>query len=496
MNLAENLDRTARARGRFPALRLGDQVTTFGEVDSWSRRVAGFLAGHGIRPGDRVGLMLPDVWEFAVLYYGILRLGAIVVPLDAQLAERGVHHRLQDSGSRAVVVWAPLDASVRPAARALGVVAWALEPGGLLALLGDVAARDLVEPRSADDLAVISYTAGTTGEPRGAALTHDNLLRNCEVVVNDLLQLTSEDVVLCGLALSHPFGQTLGLNAAVRAGACLVLLARWDAGAILDTLRDQAVTVLEGPPTLYDEVLHDPRHTDHDLPPLRICVSGIAAMPTDVQLRFEEAFHCLVLEAYGLAETSPLASFNRRDRRRVGSIGVPATGVELRVLDDTGSEVGAGEPGEIVVRGANVMSGYWDRPEQTAATVVDGWLRTGDVGVRDEDGFFFVVDRLQELITRDGRRVFPRAVEAVLHEHEAVADAAVIGVPHPELGEEVHAVVTLHPGAITTPGELRDFVLRRLGPHTSPREVDIVEQMPKSSTGEILKRAIRLESRA
>jgi long-chain acyl-CoA synthetase len=496
VNLAENLDRTARARGRFAALTLGDEVTSFGEVDRLSRHVAGFLADNGVRAGDRVGLVLPDVLEFAALYYGILRLGAIVVPMSAHLSEQGVHHRLQDSGCRAVVACAASRASVRPAARSLGVVAWSLEPGRLADLLGAAAPLDRIEPRTADDTAVIVYTAGMTSEPRGAALTHGNLLRNCEVVVNDLLQLTSEDVVLGGLPLSHSFGQTAGLNAVVRAGACLVLLARFDAEAALGALRDRGITVLEGTPAMYEEMLRHPRHTDHALSRLRVCVSGGAAMPTKVLLGFEEAFHCLVLEGYGLAETSPVASFNRRDRRRVGSIGVPVNGVELRVLDDAGSEVEDGEPGEIVVRGHNVMSGYWGRPDETTTTIVDGWLRTGDVGVKDEDGFFYVVDRVKELIVRGGRRVFPREVEEVLHEHQAVAEAAVIGVPHPDLGEEVHAIVTLRPGASTTSGELRDFVRERVAAHKYPREVDIVEQLPKSSTGEILKRAIRLETRA
>ena len=345
MNLAENLDRTARARGRFAALSLGDEVTTFGEVDRWSRRVAGFLADNGLRAGDRVGLVLPDVLEFAALYYGILRLGAIVVPMSPHLSEQGVHHRLQDSGSRAVVAGAASRASVRPAARSLGVVAWSLEPGGLADLLGDASPLDLVEPRTADDTAVIVYTAGTTLEPRGAALTHGNLLRNCEVVVNDVLQLTSEDVVLGGLPLSHSFGQTAGLNAAVRAGACLVLLARFDAEAVLGIMRDRGITVMQGAPSMYEELLHHPRHAEYSLPRLRVCVSGCAAIPAQVLLGFEEAFHCLILEGYGLAETSPLASSNRMDHRRVGSIGVPVTGVQLRVLDDAGSEAEDGEAG-------------------------------------------------------------------------------------------------------------------------------------------------------
>ena len=252
-----------------------------------------------------------------------------------------------------------------PVARRGGL---ALGPGGLPELLGGRRRSTGSSRRAAGDTAVILYTSGTTGRPKGAELTHGNLLRNSEVVVNDLLQLTTEDVVFGGLPLSHSFGQTAGLNAAVRAGACLALLARFGGEAALRTLQDQRVTVMEGVPTMYAAMLHHPRRADYDLSRLRVCVSGGAALPVEVLLGFEEAFGCLVLEGYGLTETSPVASFNRTGRRRVGSIGMPAKGVELRVVDDAGSDVEDGEPGEILVRGHNVMKGYWDRPDETAAS--------------------------------------------------------------------------------------------------------------------------------
>jgi long-chain acyl-CoA synthetase len=219
-------------------------------------------------------------------------------------------------------------------------------------------------------------------------------------------------------------------------------------------------------------------------------------MPVSVLLGFEEAFDCLVLEGYGLSETSPVVSFNRRDRRRVGSIGMPVAGVDLRVVDDDGVEVEDGEPGEILVRGHNVMKGYWGRPADTAATLVDGWLHTGDVGVRDEDGFFHVVDRTTELINRGGQQVYPRQIEEVLQEHPDVVEAAVIGLSHPTLGSEVGAVVTLRPHASTTGAELRDYVRGRVAPHEYPRIVDVVDEIPKTATGKILKREIRLETPA
>ena len=496
VNLADNLARTARARGRLAALTAGDQVTTFGELDRDSRRVAGLLARRGARPGDRVGVVVPNVPEFAALYYGILRLGAVVVPLDPQLGQQRLEQQLEDSGVRILVAWSTTREDVEPAARAVGADALLLEPGALERLVGDAPAFDRVEPVAADDTAVIVYTSGTTGEPKGVELTHANLLRNCQVVVNDLLQLTSEDVVFGGLPLFHSLGQSVGLNAAVRAGACLSLLTRFSGAAALRTLQDQRVTVMQGVPAMYAAMLHEPRRSDHDLSRLRVGVASGAPMPVEVLLGFEEAFGCLVLEGYGLSESSPVATFNRRDRRRVGSIGLPIKGVELRVVDDEGSDVEDGEPGEILVRGHTVMKAYWGRPDDTRATVVDGWLHTGDLGLRDEDGFFYLVDRKKELIQRGGDKVYPREIEEVLHDHPDVLEAAVVGPPHPTLGAEVGAVVTLRPLATATGSELLDFVRSRVSADKCPRTVVVVDDIPKTATGNILKRAIRLETRA
>jgi long-chain acyl-CoA synthetase len=496
VNLAENLDRTARARGRSAAMVLGGVVTSFADLDLASRRVAGLLAHRGVRPGDRVAVMVPNVPEFAELYYGALRLGAVVVPMNPLLERGDVEHQLGDSGAAIVVAWAPSGAHVELAARSVGTAALVVEPETLEDLLLDAPVHDGVEPRADGDTAVILYTSTTAGSARGTELTHGNLVRNCEVVVNDLLQLTSEDVVLAALPLFHSFGQTAVLNAAVRAGACLALLTRFDAAAALRTIQDQRVTVVEGVPTMYAAMLRDHQYADHDLSRLRVCVSGGAGMPVDVMLGFEEAFGCLVLEAYTLSETSPVASFNRLDRRRVGSVGTPVPGVELRVVDGHGDDVQDGEAGEILVRGHNVMKGYWRRPADTAAALVGGWLRTGDLGVRDEEGFFYVLDRLQELINRGGRTVWPREVEEVLHEHPDVVEAAVLGLPDPALGEEVVAVVTLRPAATATGDELRDFVRSRVAAHKYPRVVDVVDEIPHTATGKVLKREIRLETRA
>jgi long-chain acyl-CoA synthetase len=348
-----------------------------------------------------------------------------------------------------------------------------------------------VAERQDDDTAVILYTSGTTGQPKGAELTHANLARNTEVVRTDLLRLTAEDVVFGGLPLFHSFGQTCTLNAAVASGACLTLLPRFDPGRALQILAGHRATVFAAVPTMYAALLSHPDRAAYDVSALRVCMSGGAAMPVEVLRAFEEAFGALVLEGYGLSETSPVASFNHPDRqRKPGSIGTPIRGVEMRVVDEQGAEVPQGEVGEIAIRGHNVMKGYWRRPEETARAIPDGWFRTGDIGRVDEDGYFAIVDRKKDLIIRGGYNVYPREIEEVLYEHQAVAEAAVIGLPHPELGEEVGAAVALKPGASVTAEALRDHVKSQVAAYKYPRRVWIVEALPKTATGKILKREI------
>jgi long-chain acyl-CoA synthetase len=312
-----------------------------------------------------------------------------------------------------------------------------------------------------------------------------------DVLCADLLQLTPDDVIFGGLPLFHSFGQTCTLNAAVRSGACLTLLPRFEPRHALETLSGHRATVFAGVPTMYGALLAQPDQAAYDVSALRVCVSGGAAMPVEVLRGFERAFGCKVLEGYGLSETSPVASFNHPDReRKPGSIGTPIRGVEMRVVDEHGAEVRPGEVGEIVIRGHNVMKGYWKRPEETAAAIPDGWFRSGDMGRLDQDGYFAIVDRKKDLIIRGGFNVYPREIEEVLYEHPAVAEAAVIGVPHPHLGEEVAAAVALKAGSTVTAEQLREHVKGQLAAYKYPRNVWIVDALPKGPTGKILKRAI------
>ncbi|WP_281246926.1 AMP-binding protein [Amycolatopsis saalfeldensis] len=339
--------------------------------------------------------------------------------------------------------------------------------------------------------AVVLYTSGTSGQPKGAELTHANLAKNAEIVSRTVLRLTRTDVVFGGLPLFHSFGQTVAMNAALIAGASLSLLPRFEPADALRVLHRDAATAFLGVPTMFHAVLRHPAGNSPPVASLRVALSGGAAMPLDWLHEFEDAFGCAVLEGYGLTETSPVACFNHPDRpRRAGSIGTPIEGVRMGVRGPDGSEVLDGEVGELVVRGHNVMKGYWRRPDATAEAVRDGWFHTGDLGVRDPDGYYRVVGRKKDLIIRGGYNVYPREVEDVLYEHPAVAEAAVIGIPHPTHGEEVAAVVSLRPSAQASPDELREHVRSRLAGYKYPRRVEIIPELPKGPTGKILKRAL------
>src|SRR5260221_293019 len=386
VNLASNLVQTARARADSVAIRVGAADTTYGELDRESSRVAGMLAERGIQPGDPIGLMLPNVAEFASIYYGVLRAGGVVVPMNPLLKAREVAYYLGDSGARFIFAW-----------------------------------------------------HGFAAEARSGAERAD-----------------SEGIVV------DPA-----------------------------TFAELRVSVFEGVPTMYVALLGHPERAACDVSALRVCVSGGAALPVEVLRGFEEAFGCQVLEGYGLSETSPVASFNHPDReRKPGSIGTPIRGVEMRVIDSEGGEVPQGEVGEIVIRGHNVMRGYWRRPEETAKAIPDGWFRTGDLGRVDNDGYFEIVDRKKDMIIRGGYNVYPREIEEVLYEHPAVTEAAVIGLPHQALGEEVGAAVVIKAGADITATELRDHVKAQVAAYKYPRAVWLVDALPKGPTGKILKREI------
>jgi long-chain acyl-CoA synthetase len=490
-NLTENLCASVRRGAARTALKLDDAVVSYAALDDASARVAALLRAHGVEPGDRVGIMLPNVPQFAFSYYGVLRAGATVLPMNVLLKRREIAFVLADSDAKVVLAWNGFAEEAQLAAAGTETEVVVVAPGELERRLADVTPLTHVAEREPNDTAVILYTSGTTGTPKGAELTHANLARNAEVALQ-LFCLEPDSVILGSLPLFHSFGQTCSLNAAVLAGATVTLLPRFDAGWALEIVERDRVTVFMGVPTMYGALLNHPDRERFDASSLKVCVSGGASLPVELLHGFEEAFGCSILEGYGLSETSPIASFNHPDReRKPGSIGTPIDGVEMRLVDDAGNEVTHGEVGEIVIRGHNVMKGYWRRPDATAdAFSADGWFRSGDLAVVDEDGYFFIVDRKKDLIIRGGYNVYPREVEEILYSHPAVREAAVVGMPHDELGEEVAAAVALKPHTRVTEEELREFVKEQVAAYKYPRVVWFVDELPKTATGKILKREL------
>jgi long-chain acyl-CoA synthetase len=494
-NLSSLLEDAAAAQPGHPAIRLDDLVLSYAQLREAAGRMGALLASLGVEPGDRVGIMLPNVPAFPIAFYGALAAGAVVVPMNPLLKEREVAYYLGDSGAKAVVAWHAVAGEAAKGAADAGAEMITAEAPDMAGLLDGL--EPLREPsgRGGDDDAVILYTSGTTGRPKGAELTHAGLVRNCTLTSRTLLKNSTGDVMMGCLPLFHVFGLTCGLNGTVAAGGTLTLLPRFDPAQALEIIARDGVTIFEGVPTMYAAILHLPEDQGSDpakAATLRVCVSGGASLPVEILRGFEEKFGCIILEGYGLSETSPVASFNHPDLvRKPGSIGTPVEGVEMRLIDDDFRTVPEGEIGEIAIRGHNVMKGYWNKPEATAEAIRDGWFRTGDMARVDSDGYYYIVDRKKDLIIRGGYNVYPREIEEVLHEHPAVAEVAVIGIPHPELGEEVGAAVALKPGASATPEELRAFARDKVAAYKYPRHVWLVDALPKGPTGKILRREVR-----
>jgi long-chain acyl-CoA synthetase len=489
-NLATILTESA---SKFPdrrALKLDDAEFTYALLDEASARVATMLKAKGLQPGDRVGIMLPNVPYFPVAYYGVLRAGGVVVPMNVLLKGREVGFYLKDPGAKIVFAWHDFHDAAQQGADEAGAQLIDVKPGEIEGIIfGHEPDPDVVEVAD-DDAAVILYTSGTTGQPKGAELTHANLKRNAEVAAS-LFDLDENVVVLGALPLFHSFGQTCSMNATILAGGCLSLIPRFEPAKALEIVQRDHVTVFEGVPTMYGAMLHLPNRTDYDTSSLEVCASGGAALPVELLRGFEEAFGCKVLEGYGLSETSPVASFNHPDKeRKAGSIGTPIAGVDMKVVDEDDNDLPAGEVGEIVIRGHNVMKGYWNRPDATEEVMKGGWFHSGDMAKVDEDGYFFIVDRKKDLIIRGGYNVYPREIEEVLYEHPAVREAAVVAVPHDDLGEEVGAAVVLKDGEELDAEQLKSYVKEQVAAYKYPRQIWFVEELPKGPTGKILKREI------
>jgi long-chain acyl-CoA synthetase len=491
-NLATLLTTSA---AKFPeriAIRLDDAAVPYAALEAGSQRVAGMLRGMGIEPGDRVGIMLPNTPHFPLAYYGALRLGAVVVPMNPLLSKREVAFYLEDSGAKLLLAWHGFAESAQGGAEQVeGAEVLLIEPEDIGKRVGAAEPIEEVCHKEGDDTAVVLYTSGTTGHPKGAELTHHSIGSNVQACL-PLYQPTEKDVLFGGLPFFHVFGQTCTLNVAVASGAEVTLLPRFDPTQALEIIQRDKVTVFMGVPTMHGAILHHPKRGDYDTSSVRLFVSGGSALPVEVLRGVEKEFDAPILEGYGLSETSPVASFSRMELpKKAGSIGVAIDGVQLRLVDDAGNEVPTGEVGELQVKGPNVMKGYWKNPEATKKAISeDGWFSTGDMARKDEDDFYFIVDRKKDLIIRGGYNVYPREIEEVLYEHPAVSEAAVIGVKHEELGEEIAAVVALKEGQSVTAEELKEYVKGQVAAYKYPRHVWVVDELPKGPTGKILKREI------
>ena len=493
LNLASLLTESAARTPDAPAVRLGEVELSYAELDERSARLATLLREKGLQQGDRVGVMLPNVPEFPVTYYGVLRAGGIVVPMNVLLKRREIAFYLEDSGAKLLLAWHGFAAEARDGAADAGAEPIEVEPAAFAAALAEHEPSADVAATAEDDTAVILYTSGTTGKPKGAELTHANLARNAEVSSRTTCEIAAGDVVLGALPLFHSFGQTVAMNASLRVGACLTLVPKFDPGEALTTMQSDRVTHFYGVPTMYGALLHHPERERFDTSSLRTCITGGASMPVEVLRGFEEAFGAKVMEGYGLSETSPVACSNHPDReRKAGSIGTPIEGVEMQVVDEDDNTVAQGEVGEIVIRGHNIMKGYWQRPDATEEAMRGGWFHSGDMARTDEDGYFYIVDRKKDLIIRGGYNVYPREVEEVLYEHPKIREAAVLGVPHDEWGEEIGAAVVLHDGEELSAEEASAYVKDRIAAYKYPRLVWFVDDLPKGPTGKILKREIEI----
>ncbi|HEY3141580.1 MAG TPA: long-chain fatty acid--CoA ligase [Acidimicrobiales bacterium] len=512
LNLSVFLDDSAREVPDRPALIRGDTVLTYGAVNLVANQVAGALAKAGVEPGQRVALSCPNVEYFPIAYYGILKAGAVVVPLNVLLKPREIAYHLQDSGAVAYLCFGgtpelPLGAmGYEGFTQAETCKIFVLLPADLAApspiegvptalefLAGQPAEFDTVAT-SAEDTAVILYTSGTTGQPKGAELTHVNMVLNARL--SDIIfPTTGVDTHLITLPLFHSFGQTVQLNAGFYNGSTLVLLPRFTPDEALRLMAQHDVTVFCGVPTMYWAMLGaDTSGLDLDkiAARLRVAISGGSAMPLEILRKFEERFGVRIIEGYGLSETSPVATFNRLDRpTKPGSVGLPVWGVSVRVADDKDNDVPEGEQGEILVRGHNVMKGYLGRPEATAEALRGGWFHTGDVGQFDEDGYLFITDRVKDMIVRGGFNVYPREVEEVLMTHPAVSLVAVLGVPHERYGEEVKAFVVRNLGSSIEAAELVAWAKTQMADYKYPRLIEFLDELPMTATGKVLKRELR-----
>jgi long-chain acyl-CoA synthetase len=521
LNLSSVLEHRAALTPDRVAITCAGRNLTYGQLNAGAAQIAGGLMSIGIARGDHVALSCPNVPWFPLAYFGILKAGAVVVPLNVLLKPREIAYHLKDSGAKALLAFeGTAELPVAQMARAAcdqasgpNLVIMTIDPAAAAPVAAAVTMGQLMQGQPPvfearrqrpSDTAVILYTSGTTGHPKGAELTHENMLLNA-VATHQMLTPaskggTEQDVALVTLPLFHSTAQTCQMNSGLYGGMRLVLLPRFEPATVLKTIVDEEVGFWIGVPTMYWALLQHAASAHVDVNAiagqLRCCVSGGAPMPVDILRRFEETFRVRVLEGYGLSETAPVVAFNQLERPgKPGTVGFPVFGVDVRCVDDEGRAVAIGERGEVVVRGPSVMKSYYNRPEATEEAMRNGWFHTGDIGLLDADGYLSIVDRKKDMILRGGFNVYPRELEEVLVTHPAVSMAAVIGVPDERLGEEVKAFVVRKPGESVTEDELIAWCREQFAAYKYPRAVEFRDALPVGPTGKILKRELKSATR-
>ena len=485
MNVAQLLERSALYHADRVALVAGDRRWTYRELDAAASSLAGGLAGLGLPPGERVALHLPNGPEFVLAYYAAQKAGLVPLSLNVTYRAEETEYIVGDAQAAAVIT-AGVVAGHLPARGRMPSVRHVLDAKDLGALRGAAPQRALERDR--DETAAILYTSATTGRPKGVMLTHANVVSNAHATVHHL-RMTADDRGLCALPLFHCFGQNFILNALVTAGGTLVLHERFALDAFLDAVARHRITLLYAVPTMY--ILFLESGAARDLSSVRLCFSAAATLPADVERRWHDRHGHWIHQGYGLTECSPFASYNHDVRFKPGSVGTPIENVEMRIVDPEGRELPDGELGEILIKGPNVMRGYFGNPQATADALRDGWLRSGDIGYRDPEGYYFLVDRVKDMINVSGFKVFPREVEEVLFRHAAVKEVAVVGMADPLRGEAVKAFVVLREGARATAEELQALCRAAIAPYKVPETVAFIATLPKNPTGKILKKDLR-----
>jgi len=492
------------ASEQFPdrvAMIFRDQPLTFAQIESKANRMANRLIELGIQKDDKVGLMMPNLPDFAIAYYGILAAGASVVPLNVMYRPREVAYIMNDSEAKALITIEPFLPVVLEAQASVPSLKQVIAKGqekipnvhNLDALLADAPDKRVNVPVDADDTAIICYTSGTTGNPKGAMLSHRNLLANLDqVLACQRTDIRPGDVGLVVLPLFHIYGMNMVLNLGTKLGLSAVVMERFETEKAFELIQKYRVTVFAGAPPMFVAMINHPDIKKYDLSSLRTVSSGAASLPVQVMETFQKLTGVEIMEGYGLTETSPtLASNGAGPVSKPGSVGPAIPGVEVRIVDDQDRDVPIGEPGEIICRGENVMKGYYKRPQESAEALKGGWFHTGDIGKLDEDGYIYIVDRKKEMVNVSGFNVYPREIEEVLYRHPKVMDAAVIGVPDSYQGESVMAVIALKPGETAEEKEFADYCRQNLAAFKAPRYFRFQEALPKLITGKILKRELR-----